>query len=149
MLADGGAKSEEEGRLASAIEAGVSLLLEQIKGLMGVLAVGDFIGEVVGNAAEGVDVAEILAEVLGEEEGDDGEVFVMGMREAAGVRRRRPFVRGGREGGFSGLCRVGEYAGVCVHGLPVCCCTTLPWPVCQAIIRYRIFARDTTDGEHR
>jgi len=47
----------------------------------GFILVGYFVAEVVGDAAEGVDVAEVLTEMPGEQDGDDGEVFVVGVCE--------------------------------------------------------------------
>ncbi len=64
----------------------------------GLLAVADFVAEIVGDAAEGVDVAEILAEIAREEKGNDGEVFVMGLRELARLILRGGEVFGGRAG---------------------------------------------------
>jgi hypothetical protein len=48
--------------------------------------VADFVAEVVGPAAEGVDVVEILVEVFRQQEADDVEVLVVVGGEPAGVR---------------------------------------------------------------
>src|ERR1700691_1436793 len=44
-----------------------------------------FVAQIVGDAAIGVDVEEILAEVFGEEPSGDGKIFVVGAGEAAAV----------------------------------------------------------------
>ena len=44
-----------------------------------------FVAEVVDGAAVGVEVGDVLKLVSGEKQGADGEVFVVGLRQAAGV----------------------------------------------------------------
>ena len=56
------------------------------------LSVAGFVSEVVGDAAVGINVVEMLAQALGKKPGGDGEIFVMRAGEAfavgVGVRLR-------------------------------------------------------------
>jgi len=61
-------------------------LIEIFERLLGVM---NFIAQIIGDTAEGVDVAEILSQPLRQEQRDDGEVFVMRLRQLACERFRR------------------------------------------------------------
>jgi len=78
-------------------------LVEQGEGCGGV---ADFVAEIVGDAAVGVDVEEILAEVFREEPGGYGEIFVVGACKVAavglGLFQRRCGLRDGVGGGEAG-----------------------------------------------
>src|SRR5439155_9067992 len=85
---------------------------ELIEILERLLDVVNLIAQIIGDATEGVDVAEILSQPLRQEQGNDGEVFVMRLRQLARERlrlRRRVNPRkrlrdGGRD--LAGTCRV-------------------------------------------
>jgi len=108
VAGDGVGEGGEDGGVRVSGEAGQELGAELLEELEGFGAVGDFVAEVIGDAAEGVDVAEILAEVLGEEDGDDAEVFIVGVGEGAGVGFGGGEIGDGFEGGAEGI---GRFAG--------------------------------------
>jgi hypothetical protein len=68
----------------------------------GFVAVAGFVAEIVGYAAEGVDIAEILPEMFWEEERDNGEGFVMVVGEEAGLKLRLLGVGNGGPGHLDG-----------------------------------------------
>ncbi len=83
-------------------------LVEEVEAV----AVG-FVAEVVDGAAVGVEVGDVLEEGFGEEEGADGEVFVVGPGELASVAKgllEGPAAGVEGENGGHGLCSVEEAA---------------------------------------
>jgi hypothetical protein len=75
--------------LRTAVVAGVEFLLPPIEEFEGAIRVGDFIAEIIGPAAIGVDVVEMLVEFFGKEPGDNVEIFVV-----MGGKPARVFLRG-------------------------------------------------------
>ena len=84
-LADGFRESYEYRMLRSAVVAGVEFALPLIEEFERGGGVSDFVAEIVGDAAVGVDVEEMLAQAAGKEPAGDGEIFVMRAGEAGAV----------------------------------------------------------------
>jgi hypothetical protein len=88
-------KGDEDG-MAGAVGRVVALvehLAPCVEKLEGNGGAGDFVAEVVGDAAEGVNALEVGADAFGEEEGGDVEVLVVGGGE--GVAPGAGFFEGG------------------------------------------------------
>src|SRR5262249_12291957 len=86
MLGDGGSERDKDSAFTSAIEAGSRLITELCQIIQGDGLVADFVGQVISDTAEGVDVAEILPQIFGQKERNDGEIFVMGACQLASKR---------------------------------------------------------------
>src|SRR5579859_6264917 len=96
VFRDDGLTQCDENRVPGLVViAGVEFALPPIEKFEGAIRVGNFVAEVVGPAAVGVDVVEMLVEFFGEEPGDDVEIFVVVRGEPTGV-----LLRGG--GGAAG-----------------------------------------------
>ena len=78
-------ESDENGVTRTALIAGIEFGLPFIEQGERRSGISHFVAEVVGDPAIGVDVEEILAEVLGEEPGGYGEVLVVRASELAAV----------------------------------------------------------------
>ena len=79
------------------------LAAELRREVRGLAAVAQLIAQVVGDAAEGVNVAEILPQMPRQEGGDDREVLVMAMGEAPRCRLGQPQIALGRQGQGHGI----------------------------------------------
>jgi hypothetical protein len=79
MAANGGCERHEQGCIGLAGEAGVCLLLQVGQAIQRLVGVAHFIADIIGHAAERIDIAEILPQMTGQKDGDDGEVLVMGV----------------------------------------------------------------------
>ena len=76
----------DENRMARiALVAGVEFGLPFIEQGQGGRGVADFVAQIVGDAAVGVDVEEILAQVFGQKPGGDGKILVVGAGQVAAV----------------------------------------------------------------
>ncbi len=82
---NGLAKSDEDGMRWFVFVTRVEFAFPPVEEFDGAIAVGNFVAEIVGPAAVGVDVIEMLVELLGEEPGDDVEIFVVMRGEPTGV----------------------------------------------------------------
>src|ERR1017187_7514474 len=83
--------------LRGAVVAGIEFVLPLIQQLERGGGVADLISQVVGDAAVGVDVKEVLAQAAGQEPAGDGKILVVGAGEACTVCAG--FVECGRSGG--------------------------------------------------
>ena len=97
-LAHGFSQRHEYWMFRSAFVAGIEFVLPLIEEFERGRGVADFVAQIVGDAAVGVDVEEMLAQAAGKEPTGDGEIFVVGAGQAgavfAGLGERG---RGGRE----------------------------------------------------
>ena len=84
-------EGNEDGMARDAVVASIELKLPLVEQRQGASGIADFVAKIVGDAAIGIDVQEILTKLLGEEPGGNGKVFVMRAGELGAV-----FV-GGRE----------------------------------------------------
>ena len=85
---DGLTQGDEDGMRRIAVVAGVQFLLPPIEQLRARDGVRNFVAEIVGPAAIGVDIVEMLVEFLGEQPGDDIEILVVMRGEPARVLLR-------------------------------------------------------------
>ena len=83
--ADGFRERDEDGMLRDAFVAGVEFALPLVEQFERGGGVADFVAQIVGDAAVGVDVEEMLAQAAGKKPAGDGEVFVVGAGEAGAV----------------------------------------------------------------
>ena len=88
MAVDRLAEGAEDGARGAAGITVAQLATELVEIVQRLVGVVNFIAQVSGDATEGVDVAEILAEAGGEEQRDDREILVMRVRQCAGERFR-------------------------------------------------------------
>ena len=91
------AESDEDGMRGAAVVAGVEFALPPVEQLEGAGGFGNFVAEIVGPAAIGVDVVEMLVQLGGEQPGSYVEIFVVVGGEPAGVLLR--FFHGAARGG--------------------------------------------------
>ena len=96
-FAHGARERDENGMARSALVAGVEFGLPFVEQCQRRGGVADFVAEIVGDAAVGVDVEEILTQMFGQEPGGNGKVFVVRAGELAAV-----FVGLGERGGGGG-----------------------------------------------
>ena len=83
-------QGREERRGHAAAVAILSLLPERLETRQCPPAVAQFIGHVVCDSTEGVNVAEILAKLARQQERDDGEVLVMSAGQLPGIALSPP-----------------------------------------------------------
>jgi len=81
-------QSDEDGGIGPAGETFQGLIAEIGQKTEGFGAVAGFVAEIVGDSAEGVDVAEILAQMAGKQERNNREVFVVRLGQAARLTLR-------------------------------------------------------------
>ena len=98
-FADGIFQRDEYGMFGWAFVAGVKFTLPLVEEFEGGGGVADFVAEVVGDAAVGVDVEEMLAQAAGKKPAGDGEILVVGAGEAGAVFAG--FSERGRDGGMA------------------------------------------------
>ena len=84
-LPDGLGQGDKNGMARIAVVAGLEFGLPLVEQGQGGRRITDFVAEIVGDAAIGVDVEEILTEMFGQKPGGDGEIFVVGAGEVAAV----------------------------------------------------------------
>ena len=85
---DGLGQGDEHGGFGVAGETVEGLRAEIGEEAKGFVPIAGFVAEIVGDTAKSVDVAEILAKFPGQQEGDDREVFVMGLGQLSGLDLR-------------------------------------------------------------
>src|SRR5688500_15633802 len=85
---DGFGEGDEYGMLGLAGIKGIQLGLPPVEQRGGLVARYRLIREVIGPAAVGVNIAQVLMEAAREEPARDGEVFVVGRGQAAAVGAR-------------------------------------------------------------
>ncbi len=116
-LADGFGQGDEYRMFRRALVAGVELVLPLIEQFERGGGVADFVAQVVGDAAVGIDVKEMLAQAARQEPAGNGEIFVVRAGETgavlAGFGERGG---GGRDGVVSGQAGPAEGGGG-GHGL--------------------------------
>ncbi len=83
--ADGFGERNEDGMPRSAVVTGVEFALPLVEQCERSGGVADFVAEIVGDAAVGVDVEEMLAQAARKKPAGDGEIFVVGAGEAGAV----------------------------------------------------------------
>src|SRR5579859_1887293 len=85
----GFAQSDEDGMRRAARVTGIKFALPPIKEFEGALFLRNLVAEIVGPAAIGIKIVEMLVQILREQPGDDIEIFVMVRSEPARVLLRR------------------------------------------------------------
>ena len=103
--ADRAGEGDENRRAGAAVEALQRLPPKIRQKPQRDVAVARFVAQIVGDSAEGVDVAEILPQISREQEGDDREILVMPPRELTRLHFCLSH-RGGRFAGHLKSCRL-------------------------------------------
>ncbi len=83
------AQCDEDGMRGPAVVTRIEFALPPIKKFEGALFLGNFVAEIVGPAAISIEIVEMLVQILGEQPGDDIEIFVVVSGEPARVLLRR------------------------------------------------------------
>ncbi len=99
---DGARQGDKNGGRGAAGEAIDRLFAKIHEEAQGFIAVAGLIAKIVRYAAKGIDIAEILPQMFGKQQGDNGEVFVMVVGEEAGLKLRLLGVGNGGPGHLDG-----------------------------------------------
>ena len=105
-LADGLRQGDEDWMFRCAFVAGIEFALPLVEKFEGCGGVADFVAEIVGDTAVGVDIEKMLAQALRKKPAGDREILVVRAGQAGAVfagfgecgRRRRDGVGGGQAG---------------------------------------------------
>jgi hypothetical protein len=98
MRLDGSRQGDENGSGSAAGEAIEGLPAKVGQEEEGFVAVAGFITQIIGDAAKGIDVAEVLPEMPGKQQGNNREVFVMIGDQLPGLKLRRLGIGSGGAG---------------------------------------------------